>query len=162
MSKSLIVKTILDQEIFDLAVKTDCKTLGVWAADCVTRVLPFFEARYPNEARPRQAIDALRVWTKTGIFKMADVRRVALASHAAARDVTTDDVARSVARAAGQALATAHVKTHSVAAALYSATAIRDVSDPNDAIDAVNQERQWQYQHLKSLCDKIRCAESKK
>jgi len=43
---------------------------------------------------------------------MADVRKNALAAHAAAREVNDDDAARSAARVAGHALATAHVPTH--------------------------------------------------
>ena len=31
-----------------------------WAADCAERALPLFEARHPNDARPRQALDAAR------------------------------------------------------------------------------------------------------
>lgn len=145
MPKSKLVKTSLDQEITELVKKTDHKTLGIWAADCVERVLPYFEEKYPKDNRPRKAIEALRTWVQTGVFKIADVRRVALASHAAAREVESDDVARSVARAAGQALATAHVPTHSIAAATYAVTAIRDLT--NNEV-AVNKERQWQYQHL--------------
>ena len=44
------------------------------------------------------------------MFKMADIRESSLAAHAAAREVKeNDDAARSAARAAGQAVATAHV-----------------------------------------------------
>lgn len=148
MPKSKLVKTSLDQEIIELVKKTNHKTLGIWAADCVERVLPYFEEKYPEEKRPRKAIEALRTWVQTGVFKMADVRKIALASHAAAREVEADNVARSVARATGQALATAHVPTHSIAATTYAVTAIRDIT--NNEI-AVNKERQWQYQHLTKL-----------
>jgi hypothetical protein len=79
---------------------------------------------------------------------MADVRGVSLAAHAAAREVKDDDAARSAARAAGQAMATAHVPTHSIAAAVYAASAVRDATG---STDAVNDERNWQYQHLLEL-----------
>ncbi|OGB63001.1 hypothetical protein A2X44_03250 [candidate division CPR3 bacterium GWF2_35_18] len=42
---------------------------------------------------------------------MAVIRKASLDSHAAARDVGEDNPARSSARSAGQAVATAHVKT---------------------------------------------------
>jgi hypothetical protein len=148
MKKTKMVVTDLDDKIADLVKKTDHKTLGIWAADCAERVLPYFEEKYPEDDRPRKAIVALRTWVKTGEFHMVEVRGASLAAHAAARDVAEDDAARSAARAAGQAMATAHVPTHSIAAAIYAATAIRDATG---SMDEVAREREWQYQHLLKL-----------
>ncbi len=36
------------------------RTARLFAADCAEHVLPLFEKRYPNDARPRQAIDVAR------------------------------------------------------------------------------------------------------
>ena len=44
---------------------------------------------------------------------MAVIRKASLESHTAARDVGENNAARSAACAAGQAVATAHVPTHS-------------------------------------------------
>src|SRR3989344_70318 len=65
--------------------KQDQKLFATWAADCAERVLPFFEKAYPNDKRPRKAIEACRTWVRTGIFKMADIRKASLNAHAAAR-----------------------------------------------------------------------------
>src|SRR3990167_10993585 len=100
MKKSKLVKTDLDEQIADLVRRSDHKVLAIWAADCAERVLHYFEEKYSEDNRPRKAIEALRGWVGTGIFKMADVRRDSLAAHAAARNVETDDTARSAARAA--------------------------------------------------------------
>jgi hypothetical protein len=86
---------------------------------------------------------------------MADVRKTALATHAAAREVKEDNAARSAARAAGHALGTAHVPTHAIAAAIYAATAVRDSTSPADADIATTKERDWQYQHLLRLGEKL-------
>ena len=145
--------TPLDTSIAELASTANHRTLGVWAADSAERALPCFEEGYPEDSRPRQAIEALRAWLQTGVFRMADVRRTSLAAHAAAREVEADDAARSAARAAGQALATAHVPGHAVAAAIYAATAVRDTTDSPDADAATVKERNWQYQHLLSLVE---------
>ncbi|MCX6768340.1 MAG: hypothetical protein NTY83_00630 [Candidatus Micrarchaeota archaeon] len=131
--------------------KTGHKTLAVWAVDCVERVMPYFEEKYPEDRRPRKAIEALRKWIRTGIFKMADVRKAALDAHAAAREVGEDNAARSAARAAGQAVATAHVPTHSVGAANYALQAIHRATNSSDADAAVAKERDWQYRHLIKL-----------
>lgn len=147
MYKRKIVITDLDAEMMELVKKTDPKILGTWAVDCAERVLPLFEKKYKDE-RPRKAIETLRTWVKTGIFKMSVIRWASLDSHAAARAVADDDVARSVARACGQAVATAHVKTHSIGAARYAATAIRDLTN---SMDEVQKESGWQYNHLLQL-----------
>lgn len=140
-----------DESIVELVRKTDHKTLAVWAIDCVERVLPYFEEKYTEDKRPRKAIEACREWEHTGVFKMADVRKTALAAHAAAREVGEDNAARSAARAAGQAVATAHVPTHSIGAANYALQSIHRATNSSDAATA--KERNWQYQHLLELVE---------
>jgi len=147
MKKSKFSLTYKVEPILKLVRKTDHKTLAVWAIDCVERVMPYFEEKYPEDPRPRNAIKTLQAWVRTGIFKMAVIRRAALDSHAAAREVNEDNAARSAARAAGQAVATAHVPTHSVGAASYALQAIYR-SNTSDADAAVAKERAWQCQKL--------------
>ncbi|MBN2517452.1 MAG: hypothetical protein JXB14_01265 [Candidatus Altiarchaeota archaeon] len=137
-----------DERIAGLVEKTDHKTLAVWAIDCAERVLPYFEEKYPEDDRPRKAIEALQRWIRTGAFKMADIRKASLDSHAAAREVGEDNAARSAARAAGQAVATAHVKTHSIGSAVY---ALQAVHRKTGSFDKVNEERQRQYERLVGL-----------
>lgn len=154
MNRPTLAVTDRDKPIAELATKTDHKTLATWAADCAERVLPYFEEKYPDDARPRTAIDACREWVRTGVFRRADVRNTALAAHAAARLVKEGNAARSAARSAGQALATAHVPGHALAAALYAATAARDAANSVDPGNATTKERDWQYQHLRELAEK--------
>lgn len=146
--------TYKDERLIELVRTSDQKTLAVWVIDCVERVLPYFEDKYPEDNRPRRAIDALREWIQSGIFKMADVRKVALDAHTAARQVGTDNAARSAARAAGQAIATAHVPTHSIAAANYALQAIYRSTIASIADITITKEREWQYQHLIRLKNK--------
>jgi hypothetical protein len=149
MKRPRLVRIDLDKPITELVSKTDHRTLGIWAADCAERVLPHFEEKYPNDNRPRKAIEALRAWVQTGAFKMVDIRRVSLAAHSAAREVSDEDAtARSAARAAGQAVATAHVPAHAVGAAVYAATAVRDATG---SVDDAAKERDWQYGRLLEL-----------
>jgi hypothetical protein len=135
----------------ELVKKTDPKTLAVWAIDCAERVLPYFEEKYPDDHRPRNAVETLQTWISTGVFRMADIRKASLGSHAAAREVGEDNAARSAARAAGQAVATAHVPTHAIGAAIYALQAIHRATSASDADAAVAKERDWQYQHLLEL-----------
>jgi hypothetical protein len=151
MRKPKMAKTSLDNPIAELIQETDKKILALWARDCAERVMPYFEDKYPNDKRPRQAIEALQDWIDTGVFSMKVIRKASLDSHAAARDLSDDKPAHDAARAAGQAVATTHVKEHAQAAAIYAATAIRDASEESQSEAATLQEREWQYQHLLEL-----------
>jgi hypothetical protein len=142
-----------DESMVELVRRTDHTSLAVWAVHCVERVMPYFEQKYPEDHRPRNAIESLQAWINTGVFTMADIRKASLAAHAAAREVGEDNAPRSAARAAGQAVATAHVPTHSIGAANYALQAIHRAAKPSDADAAVAKERDWQYQHLLELAD---------
>ena len=149
--KSKFSVTHKDEPMVELVKKTDHKTLAIWAIDCALRVLPYFEKKFLEDNRPRNAIEALRAWINTGVFKIAGIRKASLTSHAAAREVGEDNAARSAARAAGQAVATAHVPTHSIDAANYALQAIYIAANSSDADAAVARERDWQYRHLLEL-----------
>ena len=151
MKKSKFSLAQYKDGFLDLVNKTDKKTLAVWAIDCAERVMRYFEEKYPADTRPRQALETLETWIDTGVFKMAVIRNASLSAHSAARDVEEDNPARSVAHAAGQAVATAHVPTHAIGAAIYALQAIHRDADASVANDAVAKEREWQYAHLLDL-----------
>ncbi|MBE7555707.1 MAG: hypothetical protein HS126_32050 [Anaerolineales bacterium] len=125
----------------------DQRLMAAWAADCVERVLPFFEKAYPQDDRPRQAIEVGRTWIRTGVFKMAEIRGASLAAHAAARAAKENKAACFAARAAGQAVATAHVPQHAFGGAYYALKAIA-AADPALAEDNVIKERNWQAEQM--------------
>ena len=85
----------------------------IWACDCAERALPVFEARYPDDARPRQALDAARAWV-TNPTK-ANRQATYDAAYAA-------DAAAYAAHAAADAAAHA---AHAAADAAYAAYAAR-------------------------------------
>ncbi|MEI8258633.1 MAG: putative immunity protein [Deltaproteobacteria bacterium] len=94
------------------------------AAGEAERVLWIFEAERPDDARPRQAIEAIRAWAQGKLeLSMALVRKLSLGAHAAAR-AARSDAARYAARAAGHAVATWHVPTHAMAVPAYVCKAI--------------------------------------
>lgn len=140
-----------DERIMELIPKTDHKILAQWVLNCATRVLPYFEQQFPDDHRPQIALATLQAWIETGEFKMSVIRKASLDSHAAAREVGEDNSARSAARACGQAVATAHVKTHALGAAIYAQQSIHRSTDPSKAEEVVKKERNWQYQHLLEL-----------
>ena len=97
------------------------KLLVTWAAECAEHVLSIFEKSCSEDDRPRVAIEAARAWV-IGKLKISEVRKLALAAHAAARDSKLPR-AIAAARSAGHAAATVHVPTHAKYSAIYAAKA---------------------------------------
>lgn len=129
--------------------RSDQRLMAIWAADCAERVLPLFAQAYPNDDRPRTAIEVCRTWIQTGLFKMAEIRTASLAAHAAARQAKEEgnQAACFAARAAGQAVGTAHVAQHAFGAALYALKALA-AADPARARSELAKEYDWQAQQL--------------
>ena len=116
--------------------------LAVWAADCAERTLPLFEGRAPSDTRPREAIDGVRAFAR-GELRIGPARALAVAAHAAAREVG-DPAAVAAARAAGHAVATAHMGSHARGVA-YAAKAA-GLAAPGDPGVAAAEAR-WQFDH---------------
>jgi hypothetical protein len=120
----------------------DHKTAALWATACAEHVLPLFEALYPQDLRPRTALESGRAWAK-GKISMFEARKAAFASHDAARKAKEDGNvdACEAARSCGHACATAHVKDHAIPAAAYAIKAAEDKE----------AEIEWQKDFLEKL-----------
>ncbi|MFC7204760.1 putative immunity protein [Haloferax namakaokahaiae] len=114
--------------------------LARWSADCAEHVLSYFETEHPDDDRPRRAIEATRGWTR-GEVTVGEAVELSRATHAAAREANTE-VARQAARAAGHAIATAHVDGHAMGGANYAITAVVADGGSGDA------EFEWQREQL--------------
>jgi hypothetical protein len=101
--------------------------MALWACDVAERVLVEFERVFPDDERPRKAIDAGRKWS-SGELTMIAARKAAFAAHAAARNAKNsfEPKAEAAARSAGHAAATAHVITHAPHACTYALKACAD------------------------------------
>lgn len=130
------------QAMLDVLLTWDKKEALVWALDTAEHVLPKFLAHHPEDPRPTECIRLGREWL-SGSVKFQQVRAAALAAHAAARNAT-DPSAIAAARACGHAIATIHVQTHSIGAALYGVKSCLDE-------ESKKAERAWQWNHLKEL-----------
>lgn len=116
----------------------DLRQVAGWSAGCAERVLPAFERVAPKDARPRGAILAARVFAQGGV-RTAQLRAVAWAAHAAAREV--DGPAAAAARAASAAAATAythpivtsHQSKHILGASAYAILAAGDEDATREA-----------------------------
>ncbi len=141
-----------ESKYFSLSLES-LRALGSWAADCAERALPVYEQHADSDFRPRAAIEGIRVFAAGG-KRTARLRSLALAAHAAAREVG-DPAAAAAARAAGSAAASAYTHPladvqqtkHIVGAAAYAALALElDGGDPNIG----DGEVRWAIEHVTS------------
>ena len=123
---------------------TKHRSLAMWAADCAEHVLPLFR-KCSSDDRPQQAVDMARAWAR-GEISAGDARNAAVGAHAAARDVTSKS-ASAAARAAGHAVATAHMADHSLGASIYALNAVKAANE--------SAEVEWRWQ-LERLPDDVR------
>ncbi len=130
------------QSILDELLALDKRDALRWALDVAEHTLDRFEIIAPKDSRPKTCITLGRQWLKESVpFKL--IRASALAAHAAARSIE-DPYAIAAARACGHAIATIHVQTHSIGAAIYGLKACRSESERLS-------ERAWQIQHLNDI-----------
>jgi hypothetical protein len=109
------------------------RAVVVWAADCAERVLPVFEGRYPDDKRPRAAIEATRRCIDD---PSADNRQSIAAAYAAARSAA-NFVAAARADAADAAARAAYAAADAAARAAYAAARAYAADAAARAADAV-------------------------
>lgn len=108
----------------------ELREIARFAATCARRVLPIFEAAYPDDHRPRDAIAEAEAFA-AGDKRTATLRARAWAAYAAARE-SKDAAAANAAHAASHAaaaaylhpLATPHQVKHVLGAAAHQALAL--------------------------------------
>lgn len=114
------------------------RQLMVWSCNCVKHVTYLIEPSLEE-----RVLSALRVgmdWVN-GNASVGDARRGSVDLLALAR-VLVDPVQIALVRAAGHAVATAHMADHSMGAALYAIKAV------NCAGKSMDDERDWQQAQL--------------
>lgn len=116
----------------------DRRELIGWTVACVERLLPIFEENRPGDMRLVDALDGAREFA-AGNLGVSPIRKLAFGCHVAARDATSPE-ATAAARAVGQAVAVAHMASHSRQIARYTSKALTG--------DALVHELDWQSSHL--------------
>ena len=124
---------------------SDHRLLALWAAACAEHVLHLFESVWPDDDRPREAIEQARAWAR-GDVTMTQARTAAGHANGAARDLR--GAPRHAAYAAGQAAAVAHVAAHELGAAAYAIKAARAAARQETGEEAGRVECRWQRDQL--------------
>lgn len=123
----------------------DHHLLAIWAAKCAEHVLAYFESAYPNDNRPRIAIDLTLAWA-IGEIRTTEVKKAAYYSNSAAREAA--GAAKFAALSAGQAAVVAHVAAHDLGAAAYAIRAVMAASESDEKIENARREFRWQQEQL--------------
>lgn len=110
------------QELIKLIERQKHRILVMWALDCARLTLGVFEAKYPEEYRPRAALELCESWSR-GKIKMPAAKRAILDAHAVAKEINDSEFS-ALAHAIGHAGATVHVETHALGLVIYELTAI--------------------------------------
>ncbi|MDP2729632.1 MAG: Imm5 family immunity protein, partial [Dehalococcoidales bacterium] len=131
------------------------REIRLFACDCAERVLPVFEQQYPDEKRPRQAIEIARKFAN-GTAAAVELRAAASATASATASAASAarDAAWAAAWAAWDAAWDAARAAARDAASATASAAARDARDAASAAawDAASAaERDWQKARLIEL-----------
>ena len=136
------------QPLLSLIEKQRKRTLVLWALEYAEELADKFEAKYPTEHRPREAVKACRAWAR-GEVKMPFAKKAIHAAHNAATEIADDIVFCSIARAIGQVIATVHVETHAIGGPIYALTALSYEHGKDNAQTVVAEECDRLYKRLR-------------
>ncbi len=147
-----------ESRYFSLSLES-LRAIGGWAAACAERALSVYETHAGADARPRAALEGIREFAGGG-KRTARLRTLAMAAHAAAREVG-DPAAAAAARAAGLAAASAYTHPladvqqtkHLVGPAAYAALALEldHAGDPSVG----DAEVRWAIEHVPAAAREV-------
>jgi len=122
------------QDLIQLIELQNHRTLVLWVFDCLgawlpsdssvpgSKTLAAFEAKYPQETRPRKAVELGEAWAR-GTIKMQVAKKAILDAHAVAKELD-DKEAIALVHAIGQGVSTVHVQTHALGLVVYELSAL--------------------------------------
>lgn len=98
------------------------RTVVLWAFELAEEAVEKLEEKYPTESRPRNALEASKLWA-AGRIKMPVAKREILNCHAVAKEIQSlEDIA--LCHAVAQACSTVHASGHALGFPIYELTAI--------------------------------------
>lgn len=98
------------------------RVMVLWALDFAAGSVASLEEKYPDEKRPREALEAAWDWA-SGKIKMRPAQRKILDCHAFAKEIgCKEDVAAC--HAVGQACAVVHTAGHAIGYPIYDLTSL--------------------------------------
>ena len=127
------------QDLTMLFREQNHRVMVLWALDFAAGSVAQLEETYPNEPRPKEALDAARAWA-AGKIKMRLAQRKILDCHALAKELDSrEDIA--LCHAVGQACAVVHTAGHAIGYPMYDLSAIVYRLGIENCADAVEQRK---------------------
>ena len=129
------------QDLAMLLREQNHRIVVFWALDLAAESVEKLEEKYPDETRPREALEAARAWA-AGNIKMRLAQRKILDCHTFAKEISSkEDIA--LCHAIGQACAVVHTAGHAVGYPMYELSAIvyrLGIENCREAIERRKQE----------------------
>ena len=134
------------QELIKLIQLQNHRTMVMWALDCAKLPLEQFEAKYPDERRPRICLELCEAWAR-GKIKMPAAKKAILNSHAVAKEINDSEYG-ALCHAIGHAGATVHVGTHALGLPMYELTSIVLRYGKDNFLKPVSEKIDYYYNRL--------------
>lgn len=129
------------QDLSNLIDIQNHRTLALWAFELAEQAVQSIEEKYPNELRPRVALEDSKRWA-FGEIKMPQAKKAILDCHAVAKEISSpEDIA--LCHAIGQACSVVHTVGHAMGFPIYELTAIvrkYSIDNCKDALEKRNNE----------------------
>lgn len=147
-SKIKIIDNLeLRAEIDNLYDSTSQVMLAQWAIECAEHIVPFANSEDVDICDIYDGILINQRW-QAGEASVYEVRQAGFKIHASARQCQTE-IAKTVFRTAGHAVAVGHMKEHAMVCSDYAIKVVQLAF--LDDIEKITAERQWQLNKLKAL-----------
>ncbi|MDR2783904.1 MAG: hypothetical protein LBB48_08730 [Treponema sp.] len=78
------------QDLIALIKKQNHKTMALWAFEFAEETIEKLKKKYPNEDRPRKALEVTKLWA-SGKVKMPTAKQEILKCHAFAKEITSQE-----------------------------------------------------------------------
>ncbi|MGN1044578.1 MAG: putative immunity protein [Candidatus Methanomethylophilaceae archaeon] len=139
----------------DIVKVTDRRILILWALDLAEGSVGYMESIFPDDHRPRDALDAARDWA-FGRVKMGFARRRILECHAMAGELI-DPCCIAECHAIGQACSVVHTVGHALGYPVYDLTATVHRYGADGCRDAVESRADLYLERLMYWRDHADC-----
>ena len=128
------------QDLAMLLREQNHRSVVLWALDLAAESVEKLEEKYPDETRPREALEAARAWA-AGDIKMRLAQQKILDCHAFAKEIDSkEDIA--LCHAIGQACAVVHTAGHAMGYPMYELSAIVYRLGMENCQEAVERRKQ--------------------
>jgi len=138
---------LLLADLRQLIEGTNRRALILWALELAEETAQELAEKYPEDCRPREAVEATASWAR-GEIKMPIAKQAILSCHAMTKELTDPaDIARC--HAVGQACSVVHTVGHALGYPMYELTAIALKNGLDHCRDAVQQRMAHYMQRLR-------------